>query len=70
MSRTNPFTSFFGDGRALVKMERSPPYSAMVTVSDSRSRTVMKTLTHIVPVSENRSRLIWQVRRIDSATIL
>jgi nitrite reductase/ring-hydroxylating ferredoxin subunit len=63
MSRTNPFTSFFGDGRVLVKMERSPPYSAMVTVGDSRGRTVMKTLTHIVPVSENSSRLIWQLLR-------
>lgn len=59
--RSNPFSKFFGDGRVLVTMQRSPPYSAMVTVGDPKGATVLKTLTHVVPVSSTKSKLVWQV---------
>lgn len=59
--RSNPFSKFFGDGRVLVTMQRSPPYSAMVTVGDPKGAVVLKTLTHVVPVSSTKSKLVWQV---------
>ncbi|GAQ85039.1 hypothetical protein KFL_002180140 [Klebsormidium nitens] len=43
MSGTKQSTSFFGDHRVLVKVEWSPPYSGVVTVSDWGGEMVTET---------------------------
>ncbi|GBG87496.1 hypothetical protein CBR_g45555, partial [Chara braunii] len=63
MRSSNPMRPFFGNGQVQVKMERFPPYSALITVGDAQGKVQVKTMSHVVPTSATTSTLVWQLLR-------